>query len=163
MKKILSSLILLLSIIIVSIISYRPISREFKEIQHFNYNNVDNITIKFEGYDKIKIKNPDDIYKIIEYLNSLELIEEELPKNEQANYEGDWEKYKNDLKNICHFSISVNEDVLYFSTKYVVVMVDGCDDSSHQNSYFIKNSGYDKKKKTSNIYTFLKSITEKYV
>ena len=142
MKKIF--LLLILSISIVAIISYKPTIRKIKEIQHFNYSNVDNVTIKYTGYGKIKIENVDDVNQIIEYLNSLELIEEKIPKKEQAYYEGDWEKYEKDLKSIGYFSVSINEDILYFSTRYVSVMVEEYDDNSHCNTYYIKNSDYNK-------------------
>ncbi len=139
---------------------YKPIVRTFKENQHLNYGNVDFVTIKYVGYNKIKIENADDVNQIIGYLNSLELIEEGIPNREQAVYEGDWEKYENDLENIGYFLVSIDKDLLYFSTSYVTVMPDG--NYWNRHSYYIRNSGYNKKEKNSNIYTFFQSITEKY-
>lgn len=160
MKKVFISLTLL--IIFGISIFYRPITRKFKKIQHFSYNSANFIDIKYMDKNYIRINDVNEINKIIEYLNSLELIEEKIPKQKRAEYEGNWEAYENDLRDIGYFSVSINEDVLSFSTCYVTVSPLGCECDGLSTSYYIKGAVFDIENKKINIMDFFESVTDKY-
>lgn len=160
MKKVFILLILL--IIAVFSIIYRPITRNFKKVQHFSYNSADFIDVKYMDKNYIRINDVKEINQIIEYLNSLELIEEKIPKRKRAEYEGDWKAYENDLRDIGYFSVSINDDLLSFSTHYVTVSPLGCECEDLRTSYYIKGSVFDKESKKINIIDFFESVTDKY-
>lgn len=160
MKKVFILLILL--IIAGFSIFYRPITRKFKKVQHFSYNSADFIDVKYMGKNYIRINDVNEINQIIEYLNSLELIEEKIPKRKRAEYEGDWEAYENDLRDIGYFSVSINENLLSFSTCYVTVSPLGCECEGLSTSYYIKGAVFDKERKKINIIDFFESVTDKY-
>lgn len=160
MKKVFILLILL--IIAGFSIFYRPITRNFKKVQHFSYNSADFIDVKYMDKNYIRINDVNEINQIIEYLNSLELIEEKIPKRKRAEYEGDWKAYENDLRDIGYFSVSINENLLSFSTCYVTVSPLGCECEGLSTSYYIKGAVFDKESKKINIIDFFESVTDKY-
>lgn len=160
MKKI---FILLTLLIIVGFgIFYIPITRSFKKVQHFRFISADFIDVKYMDKNYIRINDVNEINKIIEYLNSLELIEEKIPKRKQAEYKGDWEAYESDLKDIGYFSVSINDSLLSFSTYYVTVSPLGCECEALSTSYYIKGAVFDKESKEINIMDFFESVTDNY-
>ncbi len=142
--------------------NYRSLFRVFKKEYGFSYHNVDCISVKYTDTNLIKISDDNDIKSILDYLNSMEMIKEKIPNKEKALYHENWEEYENKLSEIGYFSILISDNTMVFTTEYVTVTTDGCDDEQHRTSYYIKNSGYDTENKTSNLYDFLKEITNKY-
>lgn len=140
--------------------NYRSIFRVLKKEVNLNYSNVNSIGIKL-GIDKSSIHvNDDDVQKIVDYLNSLELVEEKIPYKEKPIYDDNQsiEEYHNKLKDIGYFLIAIREDMIVFSTEYVEVWVDDYKNTS----YYIKNSGYNPEDKTSNFHNFLSDLLSEY-
>lgn len=145
------------------VLSCKPLIRMFKKEKHFSYNDVKYIGIKYVDENVIDISDPDDIKLILEHLNSLELIEEKIPYNEQALYLGNFEEYENKLREIGYFLITISNDMIEFTTEYAAVSTEGRYDENHYKSYYIKNSGFNAENKTSNFYNFLREISNKYL
>ena len=130
--------------------------RVFKKKENLNYDNITRIDF-IPGHSTdvgvIHIKNKDDIEKIINCLNSLDLIKEKKP-----NYNF---KSNNDLNEIGHFIIKLygaSYDSIVFTTEYLTICLNGYDWENV--SYYILNSGYNPEDKTSNFYNFLRKYIE---
>ena len=169
--------------IVLIIISFRDNIIRFKLSTRLNYHeNVDYISISIYDdilakgliddseiiindmecikiYDKesidiefIEIHDKEDIEKMIKFLNSLELIEDNPTEYEPF-----------DRENIGFFDIalfrnngnknSVGYDWIVFHTNYMEFVPEGHD--SEGTRYFIKNSGYNSKTKSSKTFAFL--------
>ena len=156
-----SIFITLAVVVIFLLINHRPFLRMFKKTKHLNYSDISYISVKL-GIDanNIDIYDTDDIEKIIDYLNSLELIEEMIPRKEKAFYDGDDEVYDNKLRETGWFIISISGNLISFSTEYLTVLYE---DGFTQRSYYIVDSGYNPETQTSKFYDFLEELVSKYV
>ena len=106
-----------------------------------------------DGRYMLKIDDPNTIKKVIDYLNSLELIEESLSEYEPIP----------DLNEVGYFEIEIvkvghEDDILAFDsftfmTDYVLFTPNKADWKGTR--YYIKNSCYDDKTKGSRAYAFL--------
>jgi len=111
-----------------------------------------------DGYSIIEITDSDDIEIIIDFLNSLKLIEDNLTEYEYI-----------DLDEVGYFTITIfrddyendndAHDVLAFETNYLSFIPNGHDWTGTR--YYIKNSGYDNKTKNSNVHQFLLELINK--
>ena len=120
------------------------------------------LEIEINSRRGIEIHNREDIEKIINYLNSLELIEDNLTEYVDV-----------DLDEVGYFSITIfrdgyvndyqnNLDALEhiaFQTNYLEFIPGGHDWKTTR--YYIKNSGYDPKTKTSKTFEFLYDLINK--
>lgn len=164
-----SSCILLISVFV--IIAYgKSILRLFKQSTNLNYHaEIAYIELgkRFsEDGNDIRIDAREDIEKILNYLNSLELIEENVTRfnpydliadgyftidiirkgDENANlYVVEGEKV-----------ISYSQDLLSFRNDYMSFTPNYMDWKSTR--YYIVNSGYDDETKNSNVYQFLYNL-----
>ena len=125
-----------------------------------NYHeNVSHIKIDYEhmiedmeGISEVEITNRADIEKIINYLNSLVLIEDNPAEYEDI-----------DLYEVGYFEIFINRDknengpedydIIAFQTNYLAFIPGGSD--CEEIRYYIKNSGYNPKTKSSKTFEFL--------
>lgn len=157
------------------ILNCNQLTRMFKSTTNFNFIDAENIEVWYYDDGIFDIENDNDKRLILERLNSLELVEgekegflyDEIAAHydiSEAEYHGyDWEDIKNIKKEMCEFYISIYdyEVNLTFSTEYVTVSDiwrDDCDTTNRKN-YYVKNSGYNKKTKTSDLYNFIREIT----
>jgi hypothetical protein len=105
-----------------------------------------------EDESEVRIDDHEDIEKILNFLNSLGLIEENVARH-----------YPQDLSEIGYFTIDIilsnpervgdAPDLLSFETDYIIFTPKGSDWKSIR--YYIKNSGYDNQTKNSKVYQFL--------
>jgi len=154
-------------VLLVVLATYKNVFiRPFKQSVNLNYReSVDRIEIMFTGqlagaerYVIVKINEREDIAEIVSYLNSLTLVEE-FPS---VAY------YPDPNIDECIYITAFGEgygeddfalDRFCFQTKYMMFVPNGLDWKS--NTYFIKNSGYDDRTKSSNIYQFLLNLLDK--
>jgi len=100
----------------------------------------------------VMITDRNDIEKIIKYLNSLMLIEDNLTEYVDV-----------DLDEVGYFRITIFRDdyendsraydSIEFETNYLSIIPSGND--RHATRYYIINSGYNNKTKSSNVHQFL--------
>ena len=117
-----------------------------------------NSEIEINSIGDIEIHNREVIEKIIKYLNSLELIEDNLTEYEDV-----------DIDEVEYFDVTIfrndNEkylngyDIIAFQTNYLSFIPEGHD--CYGTRYYIKNSGYDPKTKTSKTFEFLYDLINK--
>jgi len=109
------------------------------------------------GRSIFRIDDREKIEKIIDYINSLELVEDE-----KVIYNFN---YKTDLNSLGYFTIFIQKDnleytLIEFMTHYLtLVPSDTCDCNS--TSYYIKDSGYDPITKNSKTFEFLYDLIHK--
>jgi len=114
--------------------------------------------IKRNSVGEIVINDSDDIKRIIDYLNSLRLIEDNPTEYEDI-----------DIDAVGYFTILIirdndengdngdnGYDVIDFETNYLTFAPNGYDSSATR--YYIKNSGYNSKTQSSNTYKFLRNL-----
>ncbi len=156
MKKFFEITVPVITVILVIIaVNYRSLVRSIKEKEHFAYRNIDYIGVKLDmGSYVTDVYDAAVIAEILQYLNSMTLIKEKIPKKDRADYSDDREKYKNKLENIGYFIVSVSDDLLCFSTEYVSVTSDG----QNYTSYYIVDSGFDSEANTSRFHDFLYAL-----
>jgi len=116
------------------------------------------IKINDIGEIDIEIHDREDIEKIIKYLNSLKLIEDNLI-----------EYVPFDRNNVGFFEIFIFRDgfendsdavdIIAFETNYLAFIPNGHD--WKETRYYIKNSGYNHKTKTSKTFNFLYDLINK--
>ncbi len=109
-----------------------------------------------DGIFSIEIYDKEDIEKILNYLNSLELIEE-IPSfeyfpdlNERFSY------FSIDIIKVGYEEDDTAHDLLSFQTTYMSISRGGFDCRS--TIYYIKDSGYNPITKSSKTYEFLNEL-----
>gem|GEM_PF-5925147 len=131
----------------------KNIFRLFKQSVYLNYHEEIAYIELGKRFSKdgnyVRIENREDIEKILNFLNSLELIEENVIRYNPPD--------------LSYFTISIIRsnpevvgrppDLLSFQTDYISFSQDGRDWESKR--YYIKNSGYDNQTKKSKVYEFL--------
>ena len=132
--------------------------RTFKTKENLNYSNINNIKVLHVNDDigSIQVENKEDIEKILNYLNSLDLIKEKRPDYNINSM--------SELSDIGYFSIYFSGssfDAITFTTEYLTIHHNGHD--WDYTSYYIKDSGYNPEDKTSNFYNFLSELVSEYV
>lgn len=105
----------------------------------------------------LKIDDAEKIKKIIDYINSLELIEDKVTI---PNFD-----YSTDLNSIGYFRIDIYKvnseepDAIVFMTNYLTFLLNGYD--WEYTDYYIKNSGYHSKTANSKTFEFLYGLIHK--
>lgn len=161
--------ILWITTFLLIVLSCKPFIRMFKKETHLNLKYDLALDVKYvdeNSTDIYHIYLDNDIQAITDYLNSLELVEEEIPYNNSSVYMRSTEEYENKLSEKGYFAIEldVHQNIIYFSTDYIAISaywVCECD-TNYYRSFYLKNSGYDPENNTSDFYNFLKEITDKY-
>lgn len=162
--KILILIVISITVIVISIIYEREISRNFKQKESFNYQSIEIGCIEVIGRNKggIKIEKIEDIVKILNYLNSLELIKEKSPNyNTQKTEDSDKIGYFRVIFNPGRNFNDVVCDAFTFKTDYITVHNKGYD--YDYTDYYIVDSGYNPKDQSSNFSVFLDEILIKYI
>jgi len=162
LKKILFIILICIVIFIILIIiaNWKNILRSFKPVVSLNYQediaNIEYIEISDKGRFRVpaddnrfvfKIYDKEEIKKIIDYLNSLELIADKRSI-----------KYNNDLNSIGYFTIfiqkrNLDHTLIEFMTNYLTFLPNGYD--WEYTEYYIKDSGYNPKTAKSKTFDFL--------
>lgn len=106
-----------------------------------------------DDIDNTTINCPEKISEIINYLNSLELVAAELPRNLQRRI--------NRLEDVGWILIHIGEspghnpgDSIEFWANYMIFTYHG-HQASGVYTYYVRNSGFCSRTKTSNVYQFL--------
>ena len=110
-----------------------------------------------KGSKSIAIRDPKDIEKILNFLNSLELVKFDKGKGPRRYiYDEGSFGIAIVLKNDSDFA-----DVVFFMSDYLIFYNEKYRSEQHRMKYYIKNSGYNSKDKTSKAYYFLYDIINK--
>lgn len=157
-----AKIILCFTILIFIIILFfyrRDVLRIFKKSESLNYyKDVEYVEIfdkggYINGNRNIVIDDSEDIERLFEFLNSLELIKEELPRK----YRYDDEYF--DILIVLRNSVGNYDELFSFISNYVVVYNE--ERKSEYIEYYIKDSGYNSKDKKSKVYNFLYDMVNK--
>ena len=153
--KILSIVLLLVTMLFVD---HEKLLMSFRESVglSFQRNDVAFIRIRSAGaladIDNVLVNDQEKIREIIAYLNSLELIETDMPQRLRWRI--------NSLEDVGWIAIHIGEspdhnpgDSVVFWANYMVFSYHGHKPSS---TYYVRNSGFCNRTKTSNIYYFLR-------
>jgi len=105
---------------------------------------------------EIIIDDNRDVEYILNYINSLELVQREMPK--QRNFQNNGHFYIDIFEKDSFAEKAEILDTLLFSTQYLSVVHKGYD--WDYTDYYIKNVGYNPITKTSNVYQFLYDLIE---
>lgn len=111
-----------------------------------------------KGSKSIAIRDPKDIEKILNFLNSLELVKFDKGKGPRRYiYDEGSFGIAIVLKNDSDFA-----DIVFFMSDYLIFFNERYESDQHRIvEYYIKNSGYNSKDKTSKAYYFLYDIINK--
>ncbi len=154
------------------ILNCNQLTRIVKSTTNFNFTNAEYIEVWYCGDSGgiFDIENDNDKKLILEHINSLELVEEEkegfLYDEIVSHYdiwkESDYEEAERKRSERHEFFIFLSNYDLEFSGDYVTVRDNWRDecDTTNRKRYYIKNSGYTRKNKTSYLYDFIRSITD---
>ena len=151
-EKIILILIITLSIIL-SACFWRPLSRPFRKKERLSYQDATYINILFNMDEheskSVEIYNKEGIKRLINYLNSLEIIKEESPEGtSEAGY----------------FTIYIygeQSDSISFYDKYLsITPAEKCD--CFFTEYYIADSGYNPKDGSSKTLNFLDDLISEY-
>ena len=124
----------------------------------FQRSGMEHIHIRSQGnlidIDNVVISDAEKIKEIINYLNSLELVEAELPRNLRRRI--------NNFEDVGWISIYIGEsinhnpgDIVVFWANYMRFVYHG---HRVSRTYYVRNSGFCNEAKTSNIYYFLRNL-----
>ncbi|HHX57294.1 MAG TPA: hypothetical protein GX710_04685 [Clostridiales bacterium] len=151
-EKIILILIITLSIIL-STCFWRPLSRPFREKERLNYQDATYIEILFNIDEHengwVKIDNKEGVKRLINYLNSLEIIEEESSDGTRESW--------------CFIIYIYGEqsDSISFYDKYLsITPAEKCD--CFFTEYYIADSGYNPKDGSSKTLHFLDNLISDY-
>lgn len=149
-------------IFIILLLFYRKdFLRIFKESESLNYHKdisyiqvFDNCKFINSGDStEVIIDDSEDIKKLLKFLNSLELVKEEGPR--KYNYNDEYLYINIVLKN----SIGNFDEAFFFIDNYLIVYNE--ERKSEYIEYYIKDSNYNYKDKTSKVYNFLHDMVNK--
>ncbi|MDR2559586.1 MAG: hypothetical protein LBC86_08615 [Oscillospiraceae bacterium] len=131
-----------------------------KESVSLNYQREDATYVNFRSWgnsiadiDTIRIDDSEKIERLIEFLNSLELVESDVPW---------WNRNKDSEKVGCMIiymgeSFKYNPgDTIQFWTNYMSISYNGYDWETK--SYYVRNIGYNRFTKTSIAYEFIRDL-----
>jgi len=131
----------------------------------FQRDDMEHILITTRGiypldFHDIRIEEPERIREIISYLNSLELVEAELPRNLRTRI--------NAFEDVGRISIYIGHspahspgDIVEFWANYMVFTYHG-HKAAGRYTYFVRNSGFRNRTKASNVYQFLYELISEY-
>ena len=163
LKKYIKLAIIILCCLVIVLALYscyeKTLLRIFKKKESLNYHNINSIEViprNVRDVGVIQIENKEDIEKILNYLNSLELIKEKKPNYKINSRDG--------LSQVGYFTIhfyGYNSDGITFTTEYLTIYHGGHD--WDYTSYYIVDSGYNPNNNSSKFSDFLDELISKYV
>ena len=110
-----------------------------------------------KGSRNVEIRDPKDIEKILNFFNSLELVKFDKGKGPRPYiYDEGSFIITIFLKNGNGFN-----DTIFLMSDYLIFCNEKYKSEQHRKEYYIKNSGYNSKDKTSKAYYFLYDIINK--
>jgi len=167
-KKTIIIAILCMIIFVLFIIHRERLAISFRDSTSLNFlrDDITYISITSRGmspidFHNVVINDPEKIKEIIDLLNSLELVEAELPRNLLRQI--------NNLEDVGWVFLYIGEspshnpgDYVSFYTNYMTFTYHGHEAAGHY-SYYVRNSDFCRRTRSSNVYQFLYELINEYV